>query len=147
MVSLGGGKWRCLACGFVSKSTNVKYLRVQAYRESWPHLPTLQQFFRSRNALNTHLSTKHKQINSPWSLMNCLYYAHRHCLEYRLIFLILDLDAEIRSRWPTWAKGGGCVGCATMCPSRPTCHHSRRGKLKHMSQSMVNHVWGLWKKL
>jgi len=29
-------------------------------------------------------------------------------------------------RWPTWAKGGGCVGCATMCPSRPTCTTTSR---------------------
>merc|ERR1712126_130374 len=25
MVSLGSGKWRCVTCGFQSKSTNVRY--------------------------------------------------------------------------------------------------------------------------
>jgi len=63
MVSLGGGKWRCLACGFVSKSTNVKYHIESKHIESPGHIcQHCNNFFRSRNALNTHLSTKHKQI-------------------------------------------------------------------------------------
>ena len=61
MLSLGGGRWSCTECGFTSKSTNVKYHIESKHIQSAGYICTIcQAFSRSRNALNTHMSTKHK---------------------------------------------------------------------------------------
>jgi len=62
MTSLGGGKWECLSCGFQSKSTNVRYHIESKHVQSSSGYtcPKCNDYFRTRNALNTHMSNKHK---------------------------------------------------------------------------------------
>ena len=62
MASLGGGKWRCLECGFISKSTNVRYHIESKHLETSDgyFCPKCNAQFRTRNAFNTHMSSKHK---------------------------------------------------------------------------------------
>ena len=65
MRNLGGGKWECTVCGYISKSTNVKY-----HIES-KHMSAVTEYsctvcgdiLKTRNALNTHMSYKHRNQN------------------------------------------------------------------------------------
>jgi len=62
MRGLGGGRWECLQCGFTSKSTNVRYHIESKHMEGSAgyYCNKCQNHFRTRNALNTHMSSKHK---------------------------------------------------------------------------------------
>lgn len=69
MSSLGGGKWECNECGFRSKSTNVRYhIESKHVQSSSGYIcPKCNDYFRTRNALNTHMSNKHK---SYWMILD-----------------------------------------------------------------------------
>jgi len=63
MTSLGGGKWQCLRCGFQSKSTNVRYhIESKHFTSQYGYsCSQCSEILKTRNALNTHLSVKHRQ--------------------------------------------------------------------------------------
>ena len=70
MTSLGGGKWECLECGYQSKSTNVRYhIESKHVKTSTGYIcPKCSVHCRTRNALNTHMSNKHKP--SYWTILD-----------------------------------------------------------------------------
>jgi len=62
MLSLGGGKWQCTDCPYVSKSTNLRYhIESKHVEGSGYNCPQCAKFCRTRNAFNIHMSTYHKQ--------------------------------------------------------------------------------------
>ena len=66
MTSLGGGKWQCLACGYQSKSTNVRYhIEAKHMTSDGYTCPYCQEVIRNRGAYNHHLSQKHR--NDRWA--------------------------------------------------------------------------------
>ena len=64
LTNLGGGRWQCLACGYESKSNNVKY-HIEAKHvttESYT-CPHCHEVIRNRSAYNNHMSRKHRDVN------------------------------------------------------------------------------------
>ena len=62
MMNLGGGRWQCSTCGFQSKSTNVRY-HIESKHMRSSSMYSCQycgDVLKTRNALNTHMSVKHR---------------------------------------------------------------------------------------
>jgi len=65
MSNLGCGKWQCLECGFISKSTNVSYhIESKHIISAGYNCSVCSRFCRTRNALSTHMSLKHKNTDA-----------------------------------------------------------------------------------
>jgi len=62
MASLGSGRWQCTECGFTSKSTNVRYHIESKHAQSTEgyDCPLCDYHSKTRNGINTHMSSKHK---------------------------------------------------------------------------------------
>jgi len=62
MTSLGGGKWLCLECSYVSDATNVKYhLEAKHFGSQYSYqCQHCETVLPNRKALNNHLYRKHR---------------------------------------------------------------------------------------
>ena len=71
MSSLGGGKWQCLACGYQSKSTNVRYhIEAKHLTSEGYSCPYCQVVIRNKGAYNNHLSQKHRNARQAGNLFH-----------------------------------------------------------------------------
>ena len=66
MVKVGGGRWQCIECSYISKTSNV-YKHVEAKHVTEKNnyeCPLCQRILRGLNAFNNHLYKSHKKEKS-----------------------------------------------------------------------------------
>ena len=105
MRSLGGGRWQCLECGFQSKSTNVKYHIESKHLKSTAVYQCEQchETMKTRNALNTHMSTKHRLTHGYWTSR-----PPNWCYSNEFV---VGVDTEIKSKMVKFGNMWQCSDC------------------------------------